>query len=206
MFGGGFRRAIAHDLAAVMDAERAARAVLVGVSIGACAAMELALARPDRVEALVLVGATPFAATAKDTATNLLLAAITRAFGLRGGLTKMVLGTLFGPSFRAEAPDETRAWERRLEALAPRDVHHIFRAWTARPRLLAGLGSIRVPTLVVVGDEDTACPEPHAEAIRAAIPGARLERISRAGHTTPAERPRELAALVAKFLEGNATK
>ena len=54
------------------------------------------------------------------------------------------------------------------------------------------MGSIRIPTVVVVGDRDLMTPVNHARALAAAIPGARLEVLPGCGHMVMLERRREL--------------
>jgi pimeloyl-ACP methyl ester carboxylesterase len=62
------------------------------------------------------------------------------------------------------------------------------------------LSRIAAPTLVVVGDEDTATPPPKAEKIAAAISGAKLVRIPRAGHSSPVEEPAAVTSALTGFL------
>jgi len=60
---------------------------------------------------------------------------------------------------------------------------------------LAGL-----PTLVVVGAEDTMTPPEGSRRMAAAIPGSRLVIIPSAGHIPPLERPGETTAAILEFL------
>jgi len=64
------------------------------------------------------------------------------------------------------------------------------------------LPSIKVPTLVVVGVEDTITPPSDAEAMAAKIAGARLVRIEGASHMSNVERPEEFNRALADFLGG----
>jgi pimeloyl-ACP methyl ester carboxylesterase len=48
-----------------------------------------------------------------------------------------------------------------------------------------GYGDITAPTLVVHGDRDPAFPLPHGQALRDAIPGAKLLILQGAGHDLP---------------------
>jgi pimeloyl-ACP methyl ester carboxylesterase len=64
------------------------------------------------------------------------------------------------------------------------------------------LASIRVPTLVLVGEEDVLTPPVEAAALAAAIPGARLVRVPRAGHLANLEEPDAVNAALAAFLAG----
>ncbi|MBV8956050.1 MAG: alpha/beta fold hydrolase, partial [Solirubrobacterales bacterium] len=59
------------------------------------------------------------------------------------------------------------------------------------------LGQIRVPTIVVAGENDQHCPPKAGEIIAAGISGSRLEVIADTGHPIPVERPAEVASLIA---------
>ena len=60
--------------------------------------------------------------------------------------------------------------------------------------LRAGLPTIKVPTAIVVGEEDYATPPAMAEAMHEAIAGSTLTVLRGARHLTPLERPAEIAA------------
>ena len=60
--------------------------------------------------------------------------------------------------------------------------------------------SIRVPTLVVVGDEDKATPPGKARRIQQSIAGSRLAVIPNAGHSSPVEQPTAISQVLSDFL------
>jgi 3-oxoadipate enol-lactonase/4-carboxymuconolactone decarboxylase len=60
--------------------------------------------------------------------------------------------------------------------------------------------SIRVPTLVMVGDQDLATPPSQAAELAKSIPGARLEIIKQAGHIPCVEQSARVIELIAGFL------
>lgn len=62
------------------------------------------------------------------------------------------------------------------------------------------LSSIRVPTLVVVGDLDTSGTRAAAERLAADVPGARLIRVPNVAHIVGMEVPDELASLIVELL------
>jgi pimeloyl-ACP methyl ester carboxylesterase len=59
-----------------------------------------------------------------------------------------------------------------------------------------------VPTLVVVGEQDTLTPPTVAESLAARIRGAKLVRIEGAGHLSNLEKPDLFNAAVNSFLQG----
>src|SRR6266849_7848302 len=67
-------------------------------------------------------------------------------------------------------------------------------------RVIDGLASIGVPTLVVVGDQDTPFLAP-CEYMAKKIPGARLEVIAGAGHAANLDQPAAFNRVLLEFLE-----
>jgi pimeloyl-ACP methyl ester carboxylesterase len=70
------------------------------------------------------------------------------------------------------------------------------------PTLAAGLGQIRAPTAVLVGEADRIVTPSTGEGLAAGIPGARLRRLPGVGHLLPQERPDAVAAAVAALGDG----
>ncbi len=65
------------------------------------------------------------------------------------------------------------------------------------------LGGITVPTLLVSGAEDRLIPADQAAAMAGAVPGARLELLSGAGHLPPLEVPEAFNRLLTRFWSGS---
>ena len=63
------------------------------------------------------------------------------------------------------------------------------------------LASIRVPTLVLVGETDAITPPQGAEAMAKKIPGAKYEVIRGAGHMAPMEQPEQVNRAMLSFLK-----
>jgi len=62
------------------------------------------------------------------------------------------------------------------------------------------LGSVRVPALVVWGDDDRVVPQSVAGVYAKALPNARLETVKACGHCVDMEQPESLAKLVTTFI------
>ncbi len=95
------------------------------------------------------------------------------------------------------ARDEWRA------RIADNDTQSVIRfglAIFARKSVLDNLPQVEIPTLVIVGEEDTATPPSKARNMAEAIPGARLEVISKAGHISTLAEPARVSALLEEFL------
>lgn len=162
---------------------------LVGASLGAAAALELALAQPERVRTLTLI--TPFV-----TASPRLLAVAAAWVRLaeetsRETLAAALLPWLFGSASLADEAARRRA-QRGLEQSVARVPAKTLARMLEGLRRWSGtragdLADVRAPTLVVAAGEDLLTPD--AAAIAEAIPDARLLRVPSAGHAVALEAP-----------------
>ncbi len=112
-----------------------------------------------------------------------------------------------GPGYRnAQARQQwnERAFARaaELEAQGRRAAAHATRGILAQQgsTVIDGLASIAVPTLVIVGDQDTPFLAP-CEYIAKKVPGARLQTIAGAGHSSNLDRPEAFNRILLEFLD-----
>jgi pimeloyl-ACP methyl ester carboxylesterase len=113
-----------------------------------------------------------------------------------------------GPGFRnaeARAAWNQRAFERAagLQARGQHGLAHAARGMLAQTdaRVIDLLPSIRVPTLIVLGDKDEPFIAP-CEYMAKKIPGARLEIVRGAGHVSNVDQPEAFNRVVLDFLDG----
>lgn len=167
-------------------------AALVGNSFGGNVALRTALAQPEHVSKLVLVGA---GVGAWDWTAELrdYFAAEEAAID-RGDLdeaTEVNLAFWVDPAFH----DEVRPQQRR--ALELQTAHEEPEVLWPEERPLSELD---VPTLVVVGERDKADFHAIAKHLAEQIPDARLEVVPGAGHLVGVEQPDALNELLLEFL------
>ena len=196
----------ARDLIEALEEYRFDRAALVGVSLGGRVVLEVALARPELVSALVLVApGLPGHEWSQETqaAWSEEEAAI-EAGDLDEAVEVNLRTWVDGPCRRPDEVDSavrSRVGEmqrRALELQVPLGEE-------AEEELLVGdladrLGEIRVPTLAVVGEEDRSDLLAITERLEREIPGARRVTIPATAHVPSMERPREFDELVLPFL------
>ena len=96
---------------------------------------------------------------------------------------------------------DLRAWREHLLALDWRAMPRAVEGVLQRESVLPLLSRIRCPTLVLVGEEDTATVPARSAEIAAGIAGARLVRIPRAGHMSPIDAPEAVTAALRTFLD-----
>lgn len=184
----------ASDVIALTRSLGISRAGLVGLSMGGHVAQVVALRAASIFCGLVLAD-TNLGAT--DEARSALLR---RASDTRSGGMEVVL-----EYYRART--EARGGDPRLRAAVWRDLEGND-PWAYAGALEAiadhdcrqGLGSLRTPTLVVRGSEDSAVSAAEAEQLAAAIPGAFVCTIDGAGHNSNRDRPDEFDRLLLWFL------
>jgi|SRR5579875_148332 len=170
---------------------------LVGYSMGGRIALHCALAMPERVRRLVLIGASPGLADPGERAARRraderlareLEASTIEAFARRWASTPVLAGLPPEALERAHA-DRLRNTPAGL-ARALRGL-----GTGALPALWGRLGELSMPVTLVVGERDRKF-RAIAERMAPAIPRARLEVVAGAGHAVHLEAPRRLAALL----------
>jgi len=163
---------------------------LVGLSLGGWVAAELAVRNASRLKSLTLMDAPGIAVpgVAPLDLTALSDEAAVRATYFDREFADAAVARLLNPANEAVR----RANERTVAKLArERDWHD--------PQLQRWLHRIRLPTLIVWGENDRLFPLAYGEAWHQAIAGSHLVVLPRAGHLPIQEKPDEFAAAVGDF-------
>jgi len=187
--GLGSIEAYADFTAAFARAASLPPAVVVGSCMGASVALELAIAQPASVRALVLVNAAArlhFPAAAVDVWREVTYGRAPQPFSMEA----------FSP--RTDFAVMRELWMEQVKT-DPRVRYHDLKACNAYDAG-ARLTAVRVPTLIVAGRDDALATVDAAEELRAAIPGARATVLDPAGHFAACEQAEAFAAAVEEFL------
>ncbi|GAA4231348.1 alpha/beta fold hydrolase [Actinomadura meridiana] len=191
--------AMADDVARLCERIGVRRAVVGGLSLGGYVAMALCRRHPDLVLGLVLAGARAGVDVASVREDRLRQAGRLDGDGTSTVLVDEVLPALVGPTtFRQRALVYGRV-RGLVQATPPRAAAWAQRAMAGRPEAFGALRDLRVPALVLVGDEDTLATEAEARVMADAIPNAELLVIPRAGHLCSVEQPDLFNQAVADF-------
>jgi 3-oxoadipate enol-lactonase len=126
------------------------------------------------------------------------MAAASKAKGL-AAITDVAMRRLFAPEFQAAHPDLMRD---RREAFLKTDPE-VFRAACdalAALDLRPDLAKVKVPVLVMVGEQDEATPPPMSRELAAGLPDARLKIISGCAHVPQLQAPKIFLEMIGDFL------
>lgn len=173
-----------------LEEQEIERVVLVGHSMGGAIAMTTALEEPDRVAGLVLVGT-----------------------GGRLRVNGEILQAAADPSRFEETVEVVTTWAfsdqtpEKIVALAktrmietrPEVIHGDFKACNQFD-ICDHLPEIRVPSLILCGEQDRLTPLKYAHHLNEQIPDSTLVLLEGAGHMVMLERPLEVAEVVEHFL------
>ena len=170
--------------------------VPVGCSMGGYLAFELWRQAPERIAALALVDtrATPDTPEQREARND--------AIRLLGEAGRGVFWDDLAPRLFA-AGAEPAVVARAREIALEQPVTGLVAAQETirdRPDSRPTLAGFDGPVVMLVGEEDAMTPPADAEAMAAAVDGARLVRVAGAGHLSPLERPDEVAEALVAFL------
>ena len=182
-------------LAALVQALELPPAHLLGHSLGGWIVASYALARPRDVRSLILNDAVGLDEGASPLPVDLHLTT-------RENLRKAFEAMFFDQSKVSDALVDLAYGLHRSRGDGP-TIDSVLRTLAAPDEKLdEHLASIRVPTLLLWGEDDRIAPLSMAEAFRRGLPDARLGSIPRCGHLPCIEQPQAFAESVLRFLEG----
>jgi 3-oxoadipate enol-lactonase len=195
---GGGLAAVADRMAeAVKDAAGGEEAIVLGNGYGGFVALQMAIRHPATATKLVLADCgAAFSEEGRQAFRN--MAAASKARGLPA-ITDVAMRRLFAPEFQAEHPDLMRD---RREAFLRTDpeVFQAACAALAELDLRPELASVKVPVLVLVGEQDEATPPPMSRELAALLPDARLKIIAGCAHVPQLQSPEAFLDAIGDFL------
>ena len=190
----------AADIALVMDAAGVGKAAFIVCSIGGYIVFEFLRRFRPRVSALALCSTRPQPDTPEARANRLKAAETVLEHGTEQFLQGMI-PKLLGATTISSRPDLVEGALRMMRKMSAEDISLVQRGMAERPDSVRDLEHINLPTLIVIGEEDTLSTAADGELMRRNIPGSRLNIIPKAGHYAPWERPEAVAPLLRQFLD-----
>ncbi|MEW6777434.1 MAG: alpha/beta hydrolase [Bdellovibrionota bacterium] len=191
------------DVFAVADALGIGRFHWVGLSQGGMTGMRMALKSPGRIAGLVLLD------TSADVENPATLPQYknwneqSRKMPPNEQMAKMGLQmTFFSPKFLGANPELFARYVQKLLANDREALYHATNAVLDRRSILEDIRKIKNPTLVMVGENDTATVPAKSEQIHEAIEGSALEKIPGAAHISTLENPEFVNEKLLTFFAG----
>src|SRR6476659_4293376 len=180
------------DMAALLDEVGADKAIVGGLSLGGYMSLAFYRAHPERVRALLIIDTGP--GFKKDDA--------------REAWNKRAHDT--GDRLERDGLDVLKSGSRERSTVTHRDASGLARAargmLTQRDaRVIESLPDIKVPSLVVVGADDTPFLAA-SDYMAAKIPGARKIVVPAAGHAVNIDQPQAFIEAVLPFLDNLESK
>jgi pimeloyl-ACP methyl ester carboxylesterase len=180
---------------------------VAGNSMGGGVAWQLALRHPDRIDALILVDAAGFPNEKPPTEVPLAFKILQYPIG-RAILRNIDNRPLIDEGLKTDVYDKALItpaivdrWAEFQRAPGHRAILIGIDFQAQRQATADSLGTIKVPTLVLHGENDVLIEPASARKFAAAIPGAKLITYPHVGHLPQIEIPQRSAADVAAFLE-----
>jgi 3-oxoadipate enol-lactonase len=190
----------AGDVVDLLDALHVHDAVVGGLSMGGYVAFALLRQASRYVRGLILADTKATADTPEGVEGRKRMIELVDAKG-PAAVAEEMLPKLLGETSRRTRP----AVVERVRSLATSNsaeaIAGALRVLMTRPDSTPQLAGIHVPTLIVVGDEDTVTPLSAAAQMHRAIVGSELVTIAEAGHLTNLEQPDAFDTAMAHFLD-----
>jgi pimeloyl-ACP methyl ester carboxylesterase len=185
----------------LLDSLHVSDAVLVGHSMGGAIAAEAALARPERVRAVVLVDAAGLGVRWPFMLRVARWRIVAPLFDrLRGrGSTAGILRAMYADPSRVTAQNIDQYYAPVALPDFGRSLAGVLRQFRF-DSLQGRLGSIMAPTLVMWGAQDKLIPPSIGDAMVSQLPHASLVRFPGAGHALPEESPDRFNRVLIGFL------
>jgi pimeloyl-ACP methyl ester carboxylesterase len=189
----------AGDVIDLLDVLHVTQAVVGGLSMGGYVAFAMLRHAARYVQGLILADARSQADTPEGVAGRTRMLQLVQDKGPSAVANEMV-PKLLGETTRHARPAAAEQVRSLVLASSAEAIAGAVRALMTRPDSTPLLATIHVPTLIVVGDEDTVTPPAAADDLHRGIAGSELVRIPRAGHLTNLEQPELFNAALAAFL------
>jgi 3-oxoadipate enol-lactonase len=187
------------DLFALLRHLQVKRAMLVGSSHGGGLAIDFTLDHPNLVEQLVLVGAVVDGYGYSD---HFLLRGLKNNEPGEKDVAHLIANWANDKYLLAADHPEAKKKLQAILTANPQDLTHDDLPRPTRPAV-ARLSEIRVPTLILVGDQDIPDVHAHAGVIEYGIWNSRREVVEDSGHLMYLEKADEFSHIVLTFLQAN---
>ena len=172
----------------------------VGHSMGAMMGPIFALAHPDALRSMTLIGGSAVAESEEKLAGYRQLTAAIRA-GYQAQVVDRLVGLFFSELSREKRKDAVAKFREDFLNASVEGMYWTAEAVFTRPNLLPKLREIATPTLLVVGEKDVVTPLERARELAERLQNVRMLIVPEAGHFTTVEAPATVSGALRDFWE-----
>jgi pimeloyl-ACP methyl ester carboxylesterase len=194
---------MARDAAALIDALHLQKPTVVGWSMGGAIVQQLAIDSPASIGKMVLMSA-----PAPGSFGIPLSPQVEATLSGKPGVTLAdVMGVLFPAAdvsnaercFKQDMFTPTDYGRHPISSAVTAGQTEALRNWESNDQAGQALRAVRIPTLVMSGNDDTVVVQKNAEALKQLLPDARLLVVDGAGHAMMYQYPAALARTINSF-------
>jgi len=189
----------AEDVVALLQELGVTRAVIGGCSMGGYAALALYQSAPQIFDALVLANTRAGADSPESRANRRNMLALVDREGPQG-VAREMMPKLVGKGTQEHRPDVEATLRRLIKQQSAVAIRSAIDRMMHRPDSTPLLAQVKVPTLVITGEEDEMIPVEESRRMAGVIPGATLVIIPGAGHLANLEQPDAFNTALNTFL------
>jgi len=195
--------ALTNDAAQLIEKLEAVHCHFVGLSMGGFVGMRLGFQRPELLKSLILIETSADPEPQENHGRYRLLNFIARWFGLRIVVDK-IMPIMFGQTYLNDLTKakERTMWRDRIVSGDKIGITQAVKSVIERKGIAKEISQIKLPTLILIGDEDIATTPDKSDKMHSAISGSRLISIPRAGHSSTIEQPELVTDAISVFLSG----
>jgi pimeloyl-ACP methyl ester carboxylesterase len=187
------------DVIDLLDSLHVEQAVIGGLSMGGYVTFALLRNAGSYFHGLVLADTKSQADTPEGVQARQRMRTLVAEKG-PGAVAEEMLPRLLGETTRKQRPELVEHVRSIILANGAETISAAITAMMTRPDSTSMLHAIKLPTLVVVGEEDTLTPPPLSVEMHQAIHGSELVRIPAAGHMPNLEQPDAFNQALGSFL------
>jgi 3-oxoadipate enol-lactonase len=192
----------AGGVSALLDALELDRAIIGGLSMGGYITFELFRRAPERFTGILLADTRAQADTPEGRQARRKLSELVRTKGPAAVADQMLPKLLSETTLRRRGHVVAQV-RQLIESSDVAEIDAAIHALMTRPDSTPDLARISLPTLVLVGEEDSITPISDAELLQQQIPRSQLVILPGAAHLSNLEAPDEFSTALTNFLGSN---
>jgi len=189
----------ANDLVLFMNEFEIEKAVVCGLSMGGYVALNAVKKFPERFEALILCD-TQCKADSEEGRMKRYETIEQIKLNGTADFNENFIKSVFHPDSFANHPEVVENLRKTVESNSKEIIMEGLSALANRAETCSSLADIKIPTLIVCGNEDMLTPVSQSEYMHKKIKGSVLKIIENAGHVSNLEQPEAFNLLLKEFL------